>query len=92
MSWLNGLSVRSVLFALGAIGAVATAIDLAQREGVNLTPAHYIALGCTALVAYAAKWPGDVTKSQAAEREAELAKTIAPWQHEPSDEEKHNGS
>jgi hypothetical protein len=79
VSWFNGFNLRSALFGVGAIGAVATAIDIAQREGVTLTPAHYIALGCTALVAYAMKWPSDVTGADAREIEARaLRRSIAP--------------
>ncbi len=66
--WHSGFSVRSVLFGIGAIGAAAEAVDIAQRADVQITPAHVIALVCTALVAFAMKWPTDATKAQVKER------------------------
>jgi hypothetical protein len=67
---MSGFTLRSFLFGVGAIGAVAEAIDIALRADIQLTPAHFIALGCTALVTYAMKWPSDVTKGEAKEIEA----------------------
>jgi hypothetical protein len=68
--WYDGFSVRSLLFGVGAIGAAAEAVDIAQRADIQITPAHLIALVCTALVAYAMKWPSDATKSEVKERVA----------------------
>jgi hypothetical protein len=67
---MNGLTLRSFLFGVGAIGAVAEAIDMALRADIQVTPAHLIAAACVALLAFAAKWPTDVTSSQAREIEA----------------------
>jgi hypothetical protein len=70
MRWVGTFSLRSLLFAIGAIGAIAEAIDIAQRADIQVTPAHLIAAGCVALAAYVAKWPSDSTKSEVKEIEA----------------------
>jgi len=70
MKWFEGITVRSVLFGIGAIGAAAEALNIAQRDNIQITPAHVISLVCTALVAYAMKWPTDVTKAESQRREA----------------------
>jgi hypothetical protein len=76
---MSGFTLRSFLFGVGAIGAVAEAIDIALRADIQLTPAHFIALGCTALVTYAMKWPTDVTASEAQEQVARARReSIAP--------------
>jgi hypothetical protein len=62
--------LRILAFVGGAVGAVAEAIDIAQRADIQVTPAHLIALGCTALVAFALKWPGDATPGEVKEIEA----------------------
>jgi len=70
MRWFEGLTVRSIMFGVGAIGAAAEAVDIAQRADIQITPAHLIALVCTALVAYAMKWPSDSTKDEVKEHVA----------------------
>lgn len=72
MKWFSGLTWRSALFGVGAIGAVAEAIDIAMRDDMQVTPAHLIAVGCVALLAFAAKWPGDLTKDDARDLEARV--------------------
>lgn len=67
---LDGLSLRSILFGVGAIGAVATATDIALKQGLSVL--ELIAVGCTALAAFAAKWPTDVTAKDAREIEARV--------------------
>jgi hypothetical protein len=63
-------TVRGVIFCAGAVGAVAEAIDIAQRADIQVTPAHLIALGCTALAMYTLKYHRDVTADEAKEIEA----------------------
>lgn len=78
MNWTSIFSARNLVFAVGAIGAVAKAIELAQQSGA-VTPAHLIAVACVAACAFAMKWPGDVTASDAKEIEARaLRQSIAP--------------
>jgi hypothetical protein len=69
MKWVGTFSWRSLIFAAGAIGAIAEAVDIAQRADIQLTPAHWAALVCTAIATYAAKWPSDVTADDAKKRE-----------------------
>lgn len=68
VKYLQGLSVRSVVFGLGAIGATATAIDIAMKRG--LSGLQLVAVVCGMLATWALKWPGDVTAQEAKEREA----------------------
>jgi hypothetical protein len=63
------ITLRTLIFLVGALGAVAEAVELAQKANLQVTPTHLIALSCTALLAFALKWPGDVTAKQADERE-----------------------
>lgn len=67
MRWFEGLTLRSVLFGIGAIGAAAEAVDIAMKDG--FTVPELIAAGCVALACFAAKWPTDVTSADAKERE-----------------------
>lgn len=82
---MNGFNLRSLLFGAGAVGAVAEAINIAQKADVHITPAQWIALACTALVGFALKWPGDLTKSDAKELEARVKREsiIPPPGEEP---------
>jgi hypothetical protein len=64
------ITLRTLLFVVGATGTVAVAVDLAMKQG--LTALQLIAVGCTALAAFAAKWPGDVSAAEAKERELEV--------------------
>lgn len=77
MKFFEGWTLRSILFGLGAVGAVATATDIAMKQG--MTTLELVAIGCTALAAYAAKWPSDLTKGDARELEARVKReSIAP--------------
>lgn len=63
------LTLRTLIFVCGATGAVAVAVDqVTKRGGVSI--AELIAVSCTALAAFALRWPSDVTATQAKEREA----------------------
>lgn len=62
--------VRTIAFLAGAVAAVAAAIDMALEAGVQVRPVHLIAIGCTALAAFALRWPSDVTAGEAKELEA----------------------
>lgn len=70
MRWVGTFSLRSLLFAVGGIVSIAEAVNLAQKADAQVTPAHLIAVGGVALLGFAAKWPSDVTASEAKEREA----------------------
>lgn len=85
--WLN---LRTLIFLAGAGGAIAKAVELAQKDG-GVTVAHLIGVGCVALAAFAMKWPGDVTASDAKEIEARaLRQSIAPPPgYDPKQEDEH---
>lgn len=81
MKWLKE-NLRTLLFVLGATGAVATAVDLAMKQG--LRPLEILAVVCAALAAFAAKWPSDVTADEAKELEARARRdSILPPGDEP---------
>lgn len=78
--------VRLIAFSVGAIDAVWKAVELALDKGAQVTPSHLLAVGGIALCAFALRWPGDVTETQAKAREAELVKSSRPAGYDPKQE------
>ena len=73
------LTVRNLVFLVGALGAVSEAIAMAQQADIQVTPAHLIAAACVALCGFAAKWPTDVSKAEHKESVARARReSIAP--------------
>ena len=61
---------RTIAFIAGAVSAVAAALDMALDAGVQVRPVHLFAIGGSALAGFALKWIGDVSATEAKEREA----------------------
>lgn len=69
---MNAQTMRILTFVVGALGAVYEALNLALDADAQVAPAHLVALASVALITFTMKWPGDVTKTRAKEREREV--------------------
>lgn len=76
---------RWLIFIVGAMGAVLTAVQAALANGVQIKAQHLLLVGFSALMTYALKWPGDLPKAEA----DELKKSLRPPGYDPKQEGDH---
>jgi hypothetical protein len=69
--------LRSSLFIIGALGDIGLAVHASIADG-GFTWTHAIAAAFTALAGFSLKWPTDVTKAEADEREQKARMSSAP--------------
>lgn len=82
-----GKLLRIMAFVAGAFGAAKEAMELAMRSDLQVTETHMYAAAFIAMMTYALKFPGDLTKSEAEDLERRVKRESSrPPPMPPGDE------